>query len=203
MKQDYPTPEDFIFAAWLLKCEPEAIQAVAEVEAGPYGAFLQDEEGEPPVILYERHYFHRLTAGRHGGMRADLGIEFQKKNQDILSLAKPGGYGPVSIQHDKLKAAAVLNRDAALKSCSWGLFQIMGANHVAAGYPDIQRFVNAMYRSVQDHLRAFTMFIRHDSRLVDSIRSRDWLGFARVYNGPRQNGYDKKMEGAYKRLTAI
>lgn len=194
-KADRPPVESYTAAAWLLMCDPAAIRAVAEVEAGPHGAFLDDGS---PVILYERHKFHELTRGRFSGELLP-GVA-----DDIASLSSPnwGGYGPLSIQHKKLQAAERLDRHAALKSCSWGLFQILGLNHVAAGYPELQRFVNAMFRSVDDHLRAFCMFIRNNSRLVDSLRDRDWASFARTYNGPlyAHHEYDARMAAAYSRV---
>lgn len=208
-KLDYPTLADFESAAWLLKCEVESIMAVAEVESGPQGAFLENEEGNPPVILYERHYFSRLTERKHDGK---TWIDPQTKKVYLLSSKVGGGYGPYSIQHDKLQAAVKLNRNAALMSCSWGLFQIMGANYEQAGYQDLQRFITAMYRGVEDHLRAFTMFIRQEKRtvvvdgrrwtLIDALRENEFLPFALIYNGPKQNLYHRRIGDAHHRWRA-
>lgn len=207
LKQDYPSQSDFEAAAWLLKCEVESIMAVAEVESGPQGVFLENEEGNPPVILYERHYFSRLTDRKFDGKRW---VDPNTKKVYLLSSKVGGGYGPYSIQHDKLQAAVKLNRNAALMSCSWGLFQIMGSNYEQAGYQDVQRFVTAMYRSVQDHLRAFTVFIRQEKRtavvdgrrwtLIDALRENQFLPFALIYNGSRQKGYNIKISESYYRL---
>lgn len=181
-------------AAWLLMCDIPAMKAVAEVESGPLGAFLSTGE---PVILFERHVFHRLTGGRYDGSRVTSGGDHW-----LISSPVPGGYGPSSIQHRKLQYAAAMDRTAALRACSWGLFQIMGLNHQNAGYAQLQRFVNAMYRSADDHLRAFAMFIRSNGLLVDALRTHDWYTFARIYNGPkfRENRYDSKLSEAYNRL---
>lgn len=197
-KLDYPSLEAYTAAAWLLRCEVRSIRAVAMVEAGAQGAFL--ESGEP-VILFERHKFDAYTEGRFRGAKV-AGAE--SESWALISSPSPGGYGPVSVQHRRLQAAVALSRDAALMSASWGLFQILGANHAVCGYPLLQRFVTAMYRSVEDHLRAFVQFIRHDARLVDAIRAKDWRTFARVYNGPRfaRNAYDKKLAEAYARLAS-
>jgi hypothetical protein len=54
-----------------------------------------------------------------------------------------------------------------------------------------------MYREADDHLRAFVMFIRHDYRLTDAIREKDWSSFAFVFNGPSHHGYDVRMARAY------
>lgn len=196
-KPDYPTDLGFASAAWLLMCDEPAIRAVAAVESGNSGAFLDTGE---PALLYEPHIFHRLTEGRFDGRQAaDL-----KSGWSELSYPKwrPGTYGPVAIQHTKLQAAARLDRDAALQACSWGLFQILGTNYRAAGYSSIQRFVTAAYRSADDHLRMFVMFLRSDARLVDAIRAHEWAAFAGVYNGPgfAANRYDIKLKAAFDKF---
>lgn len=64
--------------------------------------------------------------------------------------------------------------------------------------PSIQRFVTAMYRSVEDHLRALVMYIRANAKLVDAIRVGDSRSFARIYNGPAfsRNKYDLRLDSA-------
>ncbi len=194
-KPDFPSDEAYRSAAFMLMCEEAALRAIAKVESGLYGAFLDSGE---PTILFERHLFHRETQGKFDGLR----VPNESGDWTVISLSSPGGYGPVSAQHTKLQFAVHLNRDAALRSCSWGLFQILGSNHAACGYPELQRFVNAMYRSADDHLRALTMFIRHVHRLVDAIRDKNWASFAYIYNGPgyKKNQYDVKMSQAYDKL---
>lgn len=204
VKPDFPSEAMYEAGALMLRCEAAALKAVGIVEAGTEGAFLDTGE---PTLLYERHLFHRLTKGRHDGRRAP-GLPDAVSH---LSSPKPGGYGPVRIQHQKLQAAVKLDRIAALSSCSWGLFQILGLNHARCGYLDVpgekgsglQRFVTAMYRSADDHLRALVAFLRADQRLVDAIRSRNWPMFASIYNGRnyRINKYDLRLAESYARLV--
>lgn len=190
-----PSHEAYREAAVRLGCEEAAVRAVATVEAGPLGAFFATGE---PVILFERHWFHRLTDGRHAGARAS-GLP---ASCSLLSSAKRGGYGPYSAQHKRLAAAAALDREAALKSASWGLFQIMGCNFWQAGHSSLQSFVNAMYRGVDDHLAAFVAYVLADPRLVRAIRrigSGGEVTFARIYNGPAyaENAYDARILRAF------
>jgi hypothetical protein len=194
MKADHPSPFAYKAAAWMLHCEPAAIQAVAEVEAGPHGAFLDSGE---PVILFERHVFRALTQGRFAGAR----VPDAPEAWSLISSSARGGYGPVSVQHRRLQAAVALDRDAALRSASWGLYQQLGRHQCYS--PSLQRFVTAMYRSADDHLRAFVMFIRADERLVDALRGRNWPVFARWYNGPAhaEHDYAGRMAAAYYRLA--
>lgn len=193
-KADNPTAQAYEAAAWALMCDPLALRAIAAVEAGPEGAFLPSGE---PVILFERHLFSRYTSRRYDGVRGG-------PEHALLSHREPGGYGSYGVQHAKLQAAAELDRDAALRACSWGLFQILGNNHAECGYPELQRFITAMYRSADDHLRALVRFIRHDARKVDALRAKDWAAFAYLYNGPayERNQYDVKMAKLYAQLEA-
>ena len=211
-KADFPSDEAMEGAAWLLMCKVNAIKAVAAVEAGPLGAF---HDGGEPVILFERHKMLKHVPETKGLSlpEAEVVLLRMSYKDALLSWPRYGGYGPTRVQHTKLAFAAKRNRTSALKACSWGLFQILGENHEQAGFPVLQRFVNAMYRSVDDHLRAFTMFVRHDRRLVDAIRaigeanSDEELiaaarAFARPYNGPKyeEGKYHLKIAASFKAL---
>lgn len=180
------TEADFARAAKMLGVEVAAIKAVCEVEA-PRGGFYQDGQ---PTILFERHIFSRETEGK-----------FDHSNPGLSG--PPGGYGPSSVQHARLAEAVKLSRDAALRSTSWGKFQIMGFNHEAAGFKVLQAFINAMYVSESAQLDAFVNFIRSNPRMHQALKVKDWAGFARRYNGPNyeKNKYDTKLAAAYGRFS--
>ena len=177
------TEQDFKEAAQSLGCHVAAIKAVCEVEA-PRGGFLADGQ---ITILFERHKFHQFTDG-----------EFSATHPDI-SNPKPGGYGPAGQhQHDRLAEAVLLNRDAALRACSWGKFQLMGYNYKLGGFVSLQEMINAFSISEGEHLKAFVNFVKA-SKLDDELRARDWNNFAAGYNGAnyRINKYDEKLSRAY------
>lgn len=201
MKPKFPALASYASAAWMLDCEPAALQAIAEVESGTQGAFLSTDE---PVILYEPHIFHRLTGGKYDNQRVADAPPNAKWTELSYEKWRSGTYGPMSVQHKKLQAAVLLDRDAALMSCSWGLFQIIPSpSNNYCGMGALQFFINMAYGSADDHLRLLVMFIRMDGRLVDAIRNKDWEAFAATYNGPgfTKNNYDTKISEAYKSLT--
>lgn len=187
MPQQPLTLRDFQEAADRLRCDVAAIRAVAEVESLGRGFYAGSDE---PIILFERHVFHRLTEGKYDKLIPDL------------SSSKPGGYGASSEQHKRLQRAAAYDRTAALKSASWGQFQIMGFNHALAGFADLQSFINAMYRDTRSQLQAFVRFIQADKAMWDALIKHDWATFARRYNGPayRENKYDTKLAQAHERF---
>jgi hypothetical protein len=179
--------EAYESAAKLLDAEVAAIQAVAQVETSG-NAF--DEEGRPR-ILFERHYFHRLTHGRHDHLHPDI------------SNALRGGYGKFSAQYGKLEKAYALDPRAALQSASWGRFQIMGKNFQAAGFSSVQTFVLALTRSEANHLQAFANFVKANKAMHEAWKKKDWAVFAKGYNGSsyKENKYDTKLAEAYKQLN--
>lgn len=178
------TDDDFCQAARELGVSVAHVKAVAEVESRGSG-FLPSGE---PVILFERHIFHRLTGGK-----------FSRQHPDI-SNPSPGGYGASSRQHQRLQKAVALDREAALQSASWGLFQVMGFNWKLVGYKDLQEFINAAYRSEGDHLDMLVGYIQATG-LDKALRNNDWHAFARGYNGPgyMRNRYHEKLAAAYKK----
>lgn len=180
---------DIARAAADLGCEVAAVRAVLAVEAGGSG-FLADGR---PKILFEAHLFSRETGRR-----------FDASNPRVSSptwnrLLYAGGAG----EYPRLAEAAALDRKAALRSASWGLFQIIGSNHARCGYPTVDAFVVAMCDDEANHLQAFIAFCRAGA-LDKHLRSHDWAAFARGYNGPSYaaNRYDTKLAAAYDRARA-
>ena len=178
------TDAAFADAAAALGVDDAAIRAVAQVESIGRG-FLPTGE---PVILFERHVFSWLTQGR-----------FDKDYSDVSNRV-PGGYGTKSEQHERLQRAGALDRDAALQSASWGLFQVMGFNYRQCGFSRLQGFINAMYAGEPEQLAATIRFIRANPKMHAALQARDWARFAAAYNGPayKKNAYDKKLAAAYK-----
>ena len=175
---------DFDRAARALGCEEAAIRAVIEVESLGSG-FQRDGR---PRILFERHCFHRDTDGRWSGLHPDI------------SSARPGGYRGGQAEYDRLTRAMLLDRGAALRSASWGAFQIMGFNHRVVGFDKVADFVAAMVESEARQLDAFIAFIR-SNQLDAALRAHDWAAFARGYNGRnyRTHRYDEKLAAAFAR----
>lgn len=179
--------QDYAAAATQLSVDVAAIKSVAEVETS--GAAF-DDYGRPR-ILFERHYFHRLTHGR-----------YDKRHPDI-SNSLAGGYGKFSAQYGKLEKAYLLDAVAALESASWGRFQIMGNNYRDAGFASVQEFVLALSRTEAAHLRAFASFVSANKALNKALQQKEWTAFAKAYNGKgyKKNDYDTKLKNAYDKFA--
>lgn len=199
VKARQPSPEALAAAAVALSCRVGAIRAFARVEAGACGAFL-DLPGEPPLILFERHVFHRLTEGRFGGHYA----EGLPESCALISSPERGGYGPVRLQHARLAAARSLDDEAAVMATSWGAWQIMGLNWRRCGCRSLADFEAAMRRSVDDQLQLFAAFIHSDGRLQIALQREDAVTLARLYNGEdfASHGYHIRLAQAFREETA-
>lgn len=182
-------------AAELIGVEPCAVQAVVDVESGGSG-FLPDGRTK---ILFEGHVFWK---------------ELQKRGIDPAPLASKypnviypkwdrSQYKGGAAEWERLNTAALVNKEAALCSASYGLFQIMGFNHRAAGFDSVQAFVDAQKESEAMQLQSFCAFMRSEG-LVLFLLGQDWAGFARRYNGPgyAANQYDVKLRRAYERCKS-
>lgn len=186
------TQTDFERAARELSVPVAAIKAVTEIESKGSG-FLPDDH---PVVLFERHVMYRRTKAKYGFTRADALVT---RFPDIIN-PKPGGYGKVAEQPGRMdRAAKLIDRECALESASWGLFQIMGYHWQALGYPNLQAFINAMYYSEGDQLDAFVRFVKANPQILKAIQDQDWRLFARLYNGPNfeANQYDTRLAAAF------
>lgn len=160
------------------------LRAVAQVESSGSGF---DNQGRPK-ILFERHYFHRLTDG--------------KWSPAIFSDAKAGGYGDDS--WNKLLAAAGRDPDAAFASCSWGQFQVMGAHWKALGYASPFALAASTVKDQAGHYELLTRFIERNNlkgaMAAISTDPEDCRAFARAYNGPAyaKGRYHEKLARAMK-----
>lgn len=156
-----------------------ALWAVLAVETSGCG-FLADRR---PQILFERHWFSKLTNSRFDANHADI------------SNRVSGGYGTRgAAQYDRLARAVKLDRKAALQSTSWGLGQVMGFNAETVGFKNVEDMVKACVESEDGQMRAMCGFIT-SAKLNKQLREKDWAGFALRYNGTefQKNKYDEKL----------
>jgi N-acetylmuramidase/Putative peptidoglycan binding domain len=115
----------------------------------------------------------------------------------------------LAIQYNKLERALQLCEqqnlgvEPALKSASWGIGQVMGFNHVVAGYSSAQKMVEAMVISEDNQLFAMAGYLEAND-LARHLKNQEWAKFARGYNGKSfaQNQYDVKLEQAFARFSS-
>ena len=181
---------DFQNAARELKCEVAAVRAVAEVESGGRTGF---DTQKRPKILFEIHLFQKHTNGRFNKSHPHLSSSYGSPNRRA-SYAKD--------QWKVINEAFALDASAAVKSASWGMFQVLGQNYKMVGWKSLRQFVTDMFASEAQHMRAFLGYCRA-ANLVRHLRTKSWASFAAGYNGPdyASNAYHIKMADAYRRYS--
>lgn len=171
-----------------------------------------------PKILYERHWFAKLTRPNKFSLSP-----YEKKYPDICGpayhrtkrnkkkelidvktgkLALPDDvYGDSGIfQYKRLLKAYQLDAEAALKACSWGKFQIMGFNYKAAGFDNVREFVKAMSRNDSEHMKAFLKFTNSNPVLLSGLRSADFEKIAEGHNGTGWKRINPEYAGNLERF---
>lgn len=169
----------------------DEVRAVLEVETSG-GGF--DRQGRPKM-LFEPHVFWR-----------ELGDSPKRTVAVAQGLAYPKwGEKPYPTDsYSRMATAIKIDASAALRSASWGIGQIMGFNHRAAGYASAGDMVADFCDREVAGLEAMISFIASEG-LDDELRRHDWSAFARGYNGAgyAKNGYHTKLAAAFKRWQAI
>lgn len=171
------------------------VKAIKEVEARADG-FLYDGRA---VILFERHKFYRELVKESGTLRADT---VASAYPDICNPER-GGYRGYEQEYERMLRAAGISQEAAYKSCSYGLFQILGSNFREAGYVSVLDFFSDQQESEHKQLLSFMKFVRANSSLYMALKQRNYKRIAELYNGKKHqdNDYVKKLSLADARYV--
>lgn len=181
---------EYMDAAEAIGCSVAAIKAVAQVESRGSGF---DREGRPK-ILFERHWFRRLTKRQYDESHPHLSFRYLKP-RDNPSYRKD--------QWELMREAASLDPSAAIQSASWGRFQIMGFNYRLCACKTPEQFARRMFESASQHLLLFCAFLQAKG-LNRALAALDFEAFATGYNGPdhASNNYVKKLSREFDRFSS-
>lgn len=154
--------------------EPNVLLAVMAVESSGSGF-----EKDKIKIQFEPYWFKRYT-----GLKIPNGVE---------------GQGPEWEAFDK---AQDINEDAAYMATSWGLGQIMGFNHVSAGYKSAKEMAIDFMVNEYNQLKGMLLHIKSKPKMYQALVNKDWATFAYYYNGSeyQQFQYDIRLKRAYDKL---
>ena len=175
--QKYLSLESIQQAAKILVVDPKIIVAVALAESSGSG-FLQSGDCQ---IRFERHKMYASLLKKYGIAQT---TKWANQYPNIVN-ASIGGYLGGQQEYSRLNQAMALDPGCAQQSTSWGMFQIMGFNYAAAGFPDVVSFVNAQKSSETAQLLSFVTFNQRylDGVLMQPMRTLDWVKYATYYNG--------------------
>ena len=170
------------------------LKAIRYVE-GKSDGFLPDGRC---LILFERHKFYKYLGLAKGSAYAS---QVARTDPDICN-AKAGGYQGNSAEHDRLERAKKYDRDAALMSASWGMYQIMGFNYRSAGYNDLNTFIGEMMASEDYHMKAVINFIYNNPNLLNAVKNKDCARTAFYFygSGYTKYNYDVRLQEALRKF---
>lgn len=173
--------------------ESALLKAVKLVESGTKDGFLDSGR---PQILFEGHVMYRKLKKKYGKAVADQNCI------DYPSVVYPtwdrSMYKGGEAEWDRLELACEIDRELAIQSASWGMFQIMGFNYKECGCAYIDRFVSRMSESHEEQLIMMVQFM-FNTKCLKYLKEHNWREFAKRYNGPgyEKNNYHQKIENAY------
>lgn len=152
--------------------ELRALKAVLKVESSGSGF---GKSGKVK-IQFEPYHFRKYT-----NVRITNGVEGQ------------------TVEYKAYFKAVKIDQEAAMLSTSWGLGQIMGFNHKAAGYKVVDNMVLSFNASEYYQLKGMLNFIKSNKKLYQALKDKDWATFARYYNGKyyKKFNYDTRLAKAY------
>lgn len=188
-------------AADKIGCEPAVIEAIVEKEGCNNDPYFTYRGQRKLRILFERHVFwRRLEAA--GKDPTDY-LRRDSKCSDVLAQSGYKRYGSFQKQYDRREQASMLDQSAAMESCSYSGFQILGYHWKSLGYESVQDFVSKMDAGVENHIDAFVRFIELND-LGKHLINKDFESFAAKYNGPKYyvKGYHIELSRIYQRIIA-
>ena len=109
----------------------------------------------------------------------------REKHPDLISVSgarngKP--YGTVRSQVDKLKRAKLLDTDAAIMSCSWGMGQVMGKTYKWL-YEIPSDLEKAQNQCLKQQYLYMLKYFENVSGMVKAMKDKNWIKMAVLYNG--------------------
>lgn len=186
--------KDYQRGAAGLGAEPLNLMAVSAIESSGENFWTLGNK-QVAVIRPEAHWFSHYTG--------------HKYDQSHPHISRPSWDPSVAAKSraeawDQFEEMAGLNHNAAIRSTSWGPFQIMGFHAETLGY-DPDQFVDEIDGPDDDgQMDTFVSFVKADPRLLRAIRRGDWDTWETVYNGGGYGGaYARKIRDWLATHTAL
>lgn len=173
------------------KVHPADLQAIANVESRGDAWFADGRI----KILYERHIFYRELPASKRARAVREGLA----NKGHRGKAQYADQTSAESRYRLLARAIEIDRNAAFRSISSGMFQIMGFNAGTCGYASAEAMFDAFVDSELAQMEAFAAFLEKN-KLIPAIRARDFNRVGRVYNGDKTGKYGARMRAEATKL---
>ena len=191
--------------------EPGVAIAVLCVESSGKG--FEPSNDNRMIIRFENHlfwkYWGRLNANRFhsyfqygerekGKLKVWLGHRWRKDIDDDWRTF----HGDQNREWQVLEFARSLDDKAALYSISMGAPQILGSNHERIGYNSVQEMFTKFNQDIRHHIMGLFNFC--NDYMIRALRDKDFVTFAKFYNGPGQKEkYGKWIQDHYDAFQSL
>ena len=184
------TQGDIGEAARIIKVETAVLLAFIEVETAGRGF----DNRNRLKMLRETHIFYReLGPGAERNKAVSQGLANENWKRNYKSDSYPD-----------LERMMKINKNAAIRSASWALPQILGNNCKASGFASAELMVKTMMQGEREQLIALVTLLAAwglDKKLRgrDFSKAASWADIAERYNGPayKKHNYHGRMATAY------
>jgi hypothetical protein len=190
-----------------LGCAPSGLAAILRIESSGHG-FAADGRC---IVRFENHIFHSQW-GKSNEELFKKHFKFDAHQSWTGHQWRPdeGEWRSCHTSQEQewetLEFARSLAEEGALNSASYGIGQIMGFNHAAAGFNSVKEMVDHMNGSIRPQLEGIFGFVQRNHTCLEGLRSKDYVKFATGYNGSGKAAeYGGEIAGAaaaYERVTA-
>jgi N-acetylmuramidase len=168
---------------------PSAVMAaIVEVEAaGREGFGLAGL----PAMTFEPAVFSHLTGHRHDNANPD--ISYPVADARKLPASQ-------ELRWKQLAKSYVMDRDAALKAASWGMFVMRGEEHQAYGFETAAAMAASLAGAEARQLEALEEWIvRQD--LTGALKKRDWIAYGAAREPAHGKALASRLYKTHRRLT--
>ncbi len=177
--------------------------AVLSVESGGVGI----DKGRA-LIRFENHLFYKYWGKDNEAVfnqhfkfdsgKNWLGHKFRKDaDGEWIDF-----HGDQTTEYEVLNYARSLDDEKALLSISMGLPQILGSNSKIIGYDTVQEMFDNFNKDIRYHI--FALFDFFSPRMIKYLKNRDFVNFAKYYNGQGQAvRYGKFIQDYYEAFPKI
>lgn len=154
-------------------------------------------------VLFEPHVFYRRLKGSQRAEAIRKGLAYKSWG------AKP--YPKTfDARYRQISSAQNINKEVALQSASWGLPQMMGFNHKAAGFNSASQMVITFMQGEYEQLLGMMSFIKFNG-LLKHLKGKNfnlrksWEPFANGYNGSgfRKHNYHGRLARSHKKHDGL
>lgn len=151
-----------------------------------------------PIILFEPHVFWRQLSGSQRDAAETQGLAYPHWGQEPYPKSSDGNYA-------RLVRAIKINEEAAYRSISMGMGQVLGENYALCGCASATEMFEGCMESEAFQLKCMAEFLKH-KHLIIPLNHKDYDTVAEGYNGkgqvPKYSAWLRREDAKWERILS-